>query len=755
MGTKFELPQGMRTQRPSIDHLLRTDLAKSSECRPIFGMLALVLFLPLLLAACGQQGGSTTKNYYGTQMSGGGSTKDPGDGTGGSTGDGGGGQGVQCEDGNLYVRDVYEAIFEKSRTMKSISGENSPDHVSAQARQVLIESLKSYFGPSSEIFPYVKDNYWIDLEKRISFIDDDRELLASQDANSPIKLKAGCKIVQIAYWDESPRNVKDDRLYVSRKLWKKLDQLNKVALLSHEVFFKQARIAGYTNSDAVRDQIGQLLSAEGLDTLFPDWIPSADPKVSAVLPASTTGFKVCDGRSEEDLTARLRLYQYEGKDGVQRFSIPLLHSSKINAALLQGAKTSFSPDDDVLLVATTDLLIFQSDLNGMEINHFNTTTLNRWYSDSGLLMKNLSLTDLFKSLPNRKTLWSETFHSSSEPITISMENTLLNWDGSKTPKRLSANGLIKEVNLELKGTLQRCLPLVDRAEGAIALLHKEIKSAMEQGKYPSNFPAWTAALKKLNVAGEARASECSALLKNTRVTYDLPAFLYSIYGKTNTVADAWRLLGEYSLEPRSYAPVTLGVVSVSQGTDELKFKMKCEDYKSQYLRTATAGVERDNKLVLGKQVTNDFKPSSFAEKTSDEQFVIQRLHTFLSQNESAAALQSFEDIGKYLGRGQAIESMYKLDAYYFIWELFPEKNVTLSGCDQNIEIYRAEKAKGYLGNACVLVTMGTTKNSYTVYFTYYSPEVGNPDALVPAIEYIRFAPPRPSPAVGETPVLRN
>lgn len=674
-------------------------------------------------------------------MSGGGSTKDPGDGTGGSTGDGGGGQGVQCEDGNLYVRDVYEAVFEKNRTLKSVSGENSPDHVSAQARKVLIESLKSYFGPSSEIFPYVKDSYWLDVEKRISFIDDDRELLASQDANSPIKLKTGCKIVQIAYWDESPRNVKDDRLYVSRKLWKKLDQLNKVALLSHEVFFKQARIAGYKNSDAVRDQIGQLLSVEGLETLFPNWIPSADPKVSAVLPASTTGFKVCDGRSEEDLTARLRLYQYEGKDGVQHFSIPLLHSSKINAALLQGAKTSFSPDDDVLLAATTDLLIFQSDLKGKEIAHFDPTTLYRWYADSGLLMKDKSLTDLLKSLPNRKILWSETFHSSSEPITISIENTLLNWEGTKTPNRLSANGLIKEVNLELKNTLQKCLPLVDRAEGAIAILHKEIKSAIEQGKYPSNFPAWAEALKKLNVVGEARDSECSALLKNTRVTHDLPAFLYSIYGKTNTGAEAWRLLGEYSLEPRSYAPVELGVVSVSQGTDELKFKVNCEDYKSQYLRTAAAGVKRGTILTLGKRVIYDFKPNIFGEKHSDEQLVIQELHTFLSQNEGAASIQSFEKTGNYLGRGQAMESMYKLDNYYFIWELYPEKNVTLSDCDQNIGIYRAPEDKQYLGNACVLFTMGTTKNSYTVYFTFHRPYQEN----VLAIEYIRFTPPQQAP----------
>ncbi|MNT34420.1 hypothetical protein D3C72_1704000 [compost metagenome] len=125
--------------------------------------------------------------------------------------------------------------------------------------------------------------------------------------------------------------------------------------------------------------------------------------------------------------------------------------------------------------------------------------------------------------------------------------------------------------------------------------------------------------------------------------------------------------------------------------------------------------------------------------------MIQRLHTFLSQNESGAATQSFENLGKYFGRGQAMESMYKLDAYYFIWELYPEKNVTLSDCDQNIGIYRAEKAKGYLGNACVLVTMGTTKNSYTVYFTYNSAEEGNPEALVPVIEYIRFAPAKQTP----------
>ncbi len=70
--------------------------------------------------------------------------------------------------------------------------------------------------------------------KKIKFIDSDKTLKSTNDANEAV-MEEECSSTQIAvYYDE---NV----LLVNKLLWDKLDYLNQAALLYHEVLYKKAR----------------------------------------------------------------------------------------------------------------------------------------------------------------------------------------------------------------------------------------------------------------------------------------------------------------------------------------------------------------------------------------------------------------------------------------------------------------------------------------------------------------------------------
>jgi hypothetical protein len=255
-------------------------------------------------------------------------TSDPDGWGGGSTGDGGGGQGVLCSDeakdaklrGRLIVRDVYEAQTNYRREMKFESlGPKGTEKVDSESIQFLLKSLKQAYGPHFLRSEFSTEKFWTEFAENIAYVPDDSTLYASNDANSPLALPKGCKIVQIAYWDESGGLRDQGTLYLNKNYWMSLDQFNKVALLTHEYFFKLARKAGFKNSDYTRYRVGQLLSSEGYN-LFQTWVPSKDPKYKDLLPDVSKGFKYCNGYVENDRMV-FNLYQYQNADGEQWVTI--------------------------------------------------------------------------------------------------------------------------------------------------------------------------------------------------------------------------------------------------------------------------------------------------------------------------------------------------------------------------------------------------------------------------------------------------
>lgn len=301
--------------------------------RPVVMVLAIILGFGGV--SCSPSGDTTNLfNTYGSDKK---LPDDDGYSGGGGTGDGGGGQGVLCSEGvsspkfksKLFVRDLFEEEYTSNNEIVKLDQKISSSFlgVSDEAFKLLMRQLGRYFGPAMTKMEFGTEEFWRSFVKRIAFIEDSAKLRVSRDANSPIALPNGCKIVQIAFWSDSIGREQGGTLYVDKKHWDQLDQVNKIALLIHEYFFKEARMAGFKNSDFVRAKVGQLFLSTVSTPLFSKWRPSASRLVSHLLPNRKTGFKYCVGLSDQDPKAKVILYQYEGSDGNPYFVIPYLKSN--------------------------------------------------------------------------------------------------------------------------------------------------------------------------------------------------------------------------------------------------------------------------------------------------------------------------------------------------------------------------------------------------------------------------------------------
>lgn len=489
-----------------------------------------------------------------------------GGGGGGGTGDGGGGQGIFCTEetknqdfkNKLFVRDIFEAKL-SHKNLKSFSNDSSSEIVTNEALSILTDSLKKYFGPASYNLKFTENKFWLDLTKQIEFIDEDLSLQQTKDANSAILLPTGCSIVQIAIWADINGPDNKGILNVDKKLWIKLDQLNRVALLAHEYFYSQARLAGYTNSDFVRNQIGQLFSNEGLPPLFEQWEPSKDERTKDILPITKNGYKYCEGNSPEDTTAYLQYYQYEGKDKKQHIVIPYLKSKIINFSLLQNAHFTFDPKVEKDLAAATDLMnfyfhenselskVFNLDISTTENNnhtekkqtelanlylsgtgylsgHFMPTDMAKIPTDlitnSGLLFNEYisdyhdknniqdSLISLTKELGSKpKTdIWVTYITTATSPIQLAVRNPIQNFKASvRTLKSVGDLNLL--IN---KFIANRIVKLSSRMNwfkedrilnihSAISALHNELNDIIAKGQSIDNLPIWKNELQKLSL----------------------------------------------------------------------------------------------------------------------------------------------------------------------------------------------------------------------------------------------------------------
>ncbi|MFS4459480.1 hypothetical protein [Bdellovibrio sp. HCB2-146] len=692
-------------------------------------LFACLLSVSFWITACNPSG--STQNYYNTTQNTAGS---PGQtsmsGGGGATGDGGGGQGVQCGD-ILYVRDIYEAKINNNKKMKVISSAQNTEEVSKEAIQVLVSSLKQYFGAASINLDFTKEQFWFEFIKKISFLNNDKMLVASQDANSPIALQKECQLVQIAYWDESAGKSEDGTLYVNKALWNKLDQLNKVALLAHEFFFKHARRASYKNSDTVRHKVGLLLSEQGLTPLFSKWEPSQDKNLSSILPKKKAGFKYCEGSTTEDPSAKLQLYQYEGSDKLQHIVIPQISSASINADLLQGSEIIFDPLSNKQLDIASELLLYQTIVARETYNvayefalipYTEWTWMDRWFSES-LRDPSHNLEDLLNSAQKSRSnqLLSHS-KSSPEMISISLENTLSGWQLFSDKKAKTKDELIAEVHRKIRANVNEyCTVGPESIDRAISTLHYEIDTAISAGTYPDKFPKWENALTALWNSSNANSPKnphtmCGELNRDLLLK-KYPFFLFKVKINNYDENDIKRTLNLSGFYPQMAKPIPRAKLKVQQATSGLEFYLTCKDYNDIFTTHTKRTAKTENpRFVSNKVVRNHFTGYPSGATSQKDIQAVKLLSETLEFKDGELGFQAFLTAPRegFIREDNAF-GIPEADFSDFISDLYEAKELDINACTVNHrpkEDYRNQNTE----SNCVVITMPQSNSKYLYYF---------------------------------------
>jgi hypothetical protein len=603
-------------------------------CQSIFFVF---LSASVLLTGCSP--GTTNNNTYQTSnsgMSGGGSTKDPGDGTGGSTGDGGGGQGVECRDSKnpivhnkLFVRDIYEAQINRHLTMMSIPNySGNKNQVSDLAIKMLVQALRDYYGPSSYNLEFVREKFWKEFASKISFLNDEKKLYPSQDANSPITLLEGCKIVQIAYWEESSDPSGPGTLYVNQKLWSELDELNKIGLLAHEFFYKQARKALAKNSDSTRSYIGELLSEGHLKPLFANWKSAADPKLMGVLPETSKGYKFCVGTAKDDEDAKLHLYQYLGDDKSDHFVVPYIVSNSINLNYFQNASVSIKPYNGpwYLRPIIHDFAQFPPKM----VEYLNTPvtvpTLEwavDWYQDEWPLIPMYdqhSFNTVVEEISRAsEVLWSARIKS-AHPIKISYLNPV---PKNQIKRTLKSGPELKRLTIEkmseqIKICTQRNSGL--RFDSEVLKLNKRILEG--NVKFQSDYlndEEWQSYVESTKFEIAEVVPRDVSCVKNLRhkLLFLFPRILYKIEAQTYSSSDFEGILGDIAFNGDRLKSMPNQVVQVAQGDSILDFNLSCENYSAMYGKIMAHSID-STKVANHKNITIKVAPASGAKQAIDD-----------------------------------------------------------------------------------------------------------------------------------------
>ncbi len=647
-------------------------------------------------------------------------------GGGGGTGDGGGGQGILCGNdvsdpklsGKLLVRDIYEAIYNHGRVMHFDLPKKGSKQVDEDSIKSLVMAIKSYFGPASAHLDFAQEKYWQDFANNISFTPTGSHLIPSSDANSPLAVPNGCEIVQIAYWDESAGPIENGTLYVDQKYWEQLDQFNKIALLTHEYFFKQARKAGYKNSDFIRYKVGQLFSKEGLEPLFKDWTPSKDPRVKDILPEARDGFKYCEGTTAEDPDAYLQLYQYQGKNEEQHIAIPVLKSTHINHPLLQSIRVAYAPDRNTELNAVTDSFILAFDPLHYDNFYFENHEQeilwqNIRFGVSNLLFSkhngsraSMSVTNMLRNfIPEMQASHPEVFShiikSNNGPIQFSILNTFKDEQTNFVTLK-SAQELLSTINQELERTLLDDWLLSDKIAvlEAISILHNEIDNAITTGESLRVFAKWTVSLSEIV---KAQGSSLHKKKNKDFILQQLPELLYKfklqVHTNTgfpigNSYYDELKAAGiniyneNRSDSEKEFYRFNQGTVEISQGKNKLQFKLKCKDYLLVFREATNKSKSGNNQKAVKRnmnisyQYDNSLPPPNFFSSTKEnrksETFHQHRLinfHYFRSFMDylTSGKINSFKDlisladkgcVNRVLGHGMLQKNCFDIQQFY-------------------------------------------------------------------------------------------
>jgi|GEM_PF-6739094 len=569
---------------------------------------------------------------------------------GGGTSDGGGGQGVSCTGSaaklspRLMLRDLYERRNLLNKNLIDFPGANDIDPASGTepklfANEELIRLLGKHFGPAIENLPFGKATDWNVTSNplsilKVKFIDEKSFLLAvSQDAFSPVNFPAECQIVQLAYWTDDSGVNGDGTLYVDLEKWDQLDQLNKIALLAHEYFYKQARVGGIQNSDRIRSEIGDLFSVEGPKTLFPNWVPSRDPRVSGSLPDSMNGFKYCIGRSSADSAASLQLYEYEGDDKLQHLTIPNLTSSNLNLDGLGDRSLKFDPNDSNMAM-TSDLFLLrdqityphqETSLDTLPFPAFDLsddqlefdiaslglirTPMRGWSAGNENLMQRFL--DIGLAGP---VVWTGSFMNQDSPVTVQVLNPISDQDPREMLLK-DQTTLIRLIQSEIESSLNKAR--IDNSTvrtnqySLLSVLIHEIESAIACHATLSEFPKWKAALSQYS----ADTKISPVLIDNGRLNAVLPTLLFRVKTLDYTFDDVFRVLGFSAVvgnndKAGSKILPKNGRIRIQKRNREITFDLSCEPYSEILSRKTKISPEPQN---IARPHIKSESPYTFAE----------------------------------------------------------------------------------------------------------------------------------------------
>jgi hypothetical protein len=550
----------------------------------------LILAAFFVLAACTENKTINQTNPPVSQAGGQTRTSDPDGWGGGSTGDGGGGQGVMCSDevadsrlkGRLFVRDVFEALYNKKLTMAlDTLGDAGTDKVDEKAFKFLNQKLMNFYGASMTIQEFALNGFWEKFEQKISFLDSTTNLIPSKDDKSPIALPRGCSLVQIAYYSESGGIGEEGTLFVDKANWKNLDQFNKVALLAHEYFFRWARASGFKSSDYVRNKVGRLLSEEGLPAILPNWEPSDDPALKKVernmyLPKHSKGFKACFGSTRAQQGAMI-LFQYQDVNGLQNLVWVRLGNGNTSMPPFESARTWFDPADPKydLLAAATDFLHQTPDHPASARDRLRLTN---------------KLEEAAADPDDRMGIVIVPMQNGTAKVSV--KNPMGGIIPLNDREPLPREELIRLLQREVIDTLHKSIE--NRAAldyGKILLAFSKLKSEAESSftaeKPATNlFQEWADSLKEFEKVGVKFSPEDQAYMYNT-VPFSILDFTHGSYSNENVGAAVGNKGFKKVWKDTSYG----GMVVANFGAERVEYITTCYNYDEYYqlMLTGTAG----------------------------------------------------------------------------------------------------------------------------------------------------------------------
>lgn len=727
--------------------LLPFQRSNLDSCITIFQLpISCIASLGILLSSCGP---ASTNNYYTTPPANSGYTNGTGSSQGGGgTGDGGGGQGVQCGStkdpkfsNRLFVRDIYEATYNHNRQMKTVSNSTSSSNVSQEAIRVLTSSLQDYLGPASANLEFAKDNFWAEFYKKISFIDDDKQLRPSIDANSPIVLPKGCEIVQIAFWEESSGAADDGILYVDRKHWERLDQLNKIALLAHEFFFMQARKALYKNSDSVRLKVGELLSTKGISPLFKNWVPATNKiaNLNKSLPENRRGFKYCTGTSPDDPTASIQLYQYEGSDKKQHFVIPKLTSRTINSSYFQNSDFTFDFNDRSLMRAT-DLLYYHSafrfdpdenyPIGQVDEDDYAAPALRGVEFATNSFEEGMQRSFNFWSMMlsgQKEVLWTNFLTSSARIIKVSFLNTSSryskDYEQSLKPQEQFIKIAQTEIRKELKKYKFSATETADFLTNLQNLLIEFHESGNESGDETKNDSDFFFRIEQL-------APQFKNKIQNDAIKkriYDLAGLWFVLQFEFDGDRDILRILKSLDINLPNPMPRALKF-RVTQDSELLNFDLDCDSYNWIYLKLHQKYMgdldkiftaNKNSQAVFVQEPPKSLKDDTQIAKYKTENENLKKMAAYLRFPDQAPETLSYPKFVSMFMFGCDVGPEYKCSHLRsFFIDLKAESNIKVERCSSEPLEWKTDYSKLAYEN-CALITTNSTGNIYQVFYKYY------------------------------------